>query len=161
MNALNDYFTMESVQQIQIIDLRSQEDKLIVDCTIAVFMTAIKTTENNFLVGFDSADLIRFLELNLDMTGIQLTPLVHVLQTDRAIIPFAVIVSVCSALIVAALIAFCKIGTSKGKPKGELCSGWLLAVLRPTILGQWRKNSYAKNTLNSRLPHMLRMRNSH
>lgn len=134
---------MESVQQIQIVDVRREGDKVIADCTMAVFLKTITNPDDNFLARYNSKDLIRSLELSLDINDIELTSLVHVLQTDRAVIPFAVIVSVCSVLIVAALVAFCIIGQRKGKPKGELASGWFLSVFRPTILG---KGTIEKNT---------------
>jgi len=45
------------------------------------------------------------------------------------------VIAICSTLIGGALIAFWKIGRSKGKSTREILSGWFIAVFRPTVLG--------------------------
>ena len=135
--SLDWFFTWESVQQIQIVDIRTQTDEMIIDCTMAVFLQDFKDLENGFLVNFNKNDLIRTLELKLDLEGdVQLTNLVHVNPSDKTTVPFAIIVTISSLLILGALFAFLKIGLARGMRKGELISGWFLSVFRPTILGR-------------------------
>jgi len=132
--ALNEYFQMRPVQQIQIIDVRETAGLTVIDCTLAIFMNYVTNSSDNFLARFNRSDLIEWISLSTAESEVSLTPFVHVIQTDRAFIPFVVIVTFCSTLIVTALVVFLKIGISKGKPKGEIISGWFLSVFRPTVL---------------------------
>ena len=88
----------------------------------------------SYLERFNSSDLIEAIEFRM-ATEANLTPLIHTVNTGKTIIPFAIIVSVCSLLIISALVVFCVIGVKNGKTKGELAAGWFLSVFRPTILG--------------------------
>ena len=65
---------------------------MIVDCTVAVFTGVNNIIDNNFIDQFSSTDLIRFLEVNFNMTNIALTPLIHVLPAGREDTVFAVII---------------------------------------------------------------------
>ena len=85
---------------------------------------------------FDIIDLTRSLQLALNYDDISITNPVFMQKTKDAIIPFAIIIAVSSALILFALGAFLKIGIAKGRRKREMVSGWFISVFRPTVLGK-------------------------
>jgi hypothetical protein len=125
------FFKMDSVNQVQVVDVRSSSHGLVFDVSIGVLVPQAVT----FLQGWKvyTTDLFRLLQIenNVDVT---FTAPVYKVEAPRAKKAFIAIVAICSAVILGFLVLFFIVGLKNDMTKKEILGGWFLINFRPSLL---------------------------
>jgi hypothetical protein len=125
------FFKMDSVNQVQVVDVRDSSHGLVFDVSIGVLVPQAVT----FLQGWKVyiTDLFRLLQIdnNVDVT---FTAPVYKVEAPRAKKAFIAIVAICSAVILGFLVLYFIVGLKNDMTKKEILGGWFLINFRPSLL---------------------------
>ena len=125
------FFKMDAVNQVQIVDVRNSSHGVVFDVSIGVLVPQAVT----FLQGWKVyvTDLFRMLQVEIGVDASFTAPIYKV-EAPRAKKAFIAIVTLCSAIIVGFLIAFFVVGLRNEMTKKEILGGWFLINFRPSLL---------------------------
>ena len=122
---------MDSVNQVQVVDVRNSSHGLVFDVSIGVIVPQAVY----FLQGWKVyiTDLFRLLQVenNIDVS---FTAPVYKVEAPRAKKAFIAIVAICSAVILSFLVLYFIVGLKNDMTKKEILGGWFLINFRPSLL---------------------------
>ena len=122
---------MDSVNQVQVVDVRNSSHGLVFDVSIGVIVPQAVI----FLQGWKVyiTDLFRLLQVenNIEVT---FTAPVYKVEAPRAKKAFIAIVAICSAVILSFLVLYFIVGLKNDMTKKEILGGWFLINFRPSLL---------------------------
>ena len=122
---------MDSVNQVQVVDVRNSTHGLVFDISIGVIVPQAVT----FLQGWKVfiTDLFRMLQIENNVDASFTAP-VYKVEAPRAKKAFIAIVAICSAVILGFLVLYFIVGLRNDMTKREILGGWFLINFRPSLL---------------------------